>query len=218
MVRLSPEVVELQHPQEFGCLTGIPGRARGIMTMLLHIYVPNGSIKLKMVQIRSVVVDFHHSQEFGRLMGILGGPDETMTLPLHIYGPRRLHRPWDRANCSSYYRVSVPARICVPNVTSWQGAMGQWPCRYTSMGQDCSIEFAMARISPVVVKAQHMQAWWHHQMETFSALLALCAGNSPVTGEFKRPVMRSFDVFFDLYLNKGLSKQFLGCWFEMPSH
>ena len=36
-------------------------------------------------------------------------------------------------------------------------------------------------------------------METFYALLALCAGNSPVTGEFptQRPVTRSFDVFFD---------------------
>ena len=28
------------------------------------------------------------------------------------------------------------------------------------------------------------KTWWRHQMETFSALLALCAGNSPVTGEF----------------------------------
>ena len=28
------------------------------------------------------------------------------------------------------------------------------------------------------------QSWWRHQMETFSALLALCEGNSPVTGEF----------------------------------
>ena len=27
-------------------------------------------------------------------------------------------------------------------------------------------------------------SWWRHQMETFSALLALCAGNSPVTGVF----------------------------------
>ena len=27
-------------------------------------------------------------------------------------------------------------------------------------------------------------AWWRHQIETFSALLAVCAGNSPVTGEF----------------------------------
>ena len=37
-------------------------------------------------------------------------------------------------------------------------------------------------------------------METFSALLAICAGNSPAPGEFpsQRPVTRSFDVFFDL--------------------
>ena len=35
-------------------------------------------------------------------------------------------------------------------------------------------------------------------METFSALLAICAGNSPVTDELptQRPVPRSFDVFF----------------------
>ena len=39
--------------------------------------------------------------------------------------------------------------------------------------------------------------WWRHQMKTFSALLALCAGNSPVPGEFptQSPVTRSFDVF-----------------------
>ena len=37
-------------------------------------------------------------------------------------------------------------------------------------------------------------------MEIFSALLAICAGNSPVTGEFlaQKPVTRSFGVFFDL--------------------
>ena len=42
-------------------------------------------------------------------------------------------------------------------------------------------------------------------METFSALLAICAGNSPVPGEIpaQRPVTRSFDVFFDLRLNNG---------------
>ena len=46
-------------------------------------------------------------------------------------------------------------------------------------------------------------------METFSALLAICVGNSPVAGEFptQRPVMQSFDGFFDLSLNKLLSKQ-----------
>ena len=45
------------------------------------------------------------------------------------------------------------------------------------------------------------------KMETFSALLALCEGNPPVTGGFpsQRPVTRSFDVLFDLRR-----------WFETP--
>ena len=48
-----------------------------------------------------------------------------------------------------------------------------------------------------------------HQMETFSALLAICAWNSPAPGEFpaQRSVTRSFDVSFDLRLNNQLSKQ-----------
>ena len=62
-------------------------------------------------------------------------------------------------------------------------------------------------------------SWWRHQMETFSALLVICAGNSPVTGEFpaQRPLTRGFDVFFDLHLNKRLSKQSWGWWFKTPS-
>ena len=46
-------------------------------------------------------------------------------------------------------------------------------------------------------------------METFSGLLALCVGNSPVTGEFpsRKPVTWGFDVLFDRDLNKLLSKQ-----------
>ena len=61
--------------------------------------------------------------------------------------------------------------------------------------------------------------WWRHQMETFSALLTMCAGNSPVTCEFpvQRLVTRSFDVFLDLCLNKRLSKQWWGWWFGTPS-
>ena len=56
-------------------------------------------------------------------------------------------------------------------------------------------------------------------METFSALLAICAGYSPVPGEFpaQRPVTRSFYVFFDLRLNKRLSKQSWGWAFETLS-
>ena len=50
-------------------------------------------------------------------------------------------------------------------------------------------------------------------METFSALLVICAGNSSVPGEFpaQRPVARTFDVFFDLRLNRRLNKQWWSC-------
>ena len=56
-------------------------------------------------------------------------------------------------------------------------------------------------------------------METFSAFLAICAGNSPGTGEFpaQRPVTRSFDIFFDLRRIKRLTKQSWGWWFEALS-
>ena len=60
--------------------------------------------------------------------------------------------------------------------------------------------------------------WWRY--ETFSALLAICAENSSVTGEFlsQRPVTRNFDVFFHLRLNIRLSKHSWGWWLETPSY
>ena len=66
------------------------------------------------------------------------------------------------------------------------------------------------------LKAKQHSKWWRYQMETFSALLAICEGNSPVPGEFpaQRPVTRSLDIFFDLRLNKRLSEQSWGWWFE----
>ena len=71
--------------------------------------------------------------------------------------------------------------------------------------------------SPYLLKKNHDDHV--HQMETFSALLALCAGKSPVTIGFpsQKPVMQSFDVFFDLRLNKQLNKQSKRRWFAMPS-
>ena len=62
-------------------------------------------------------------------------------------------------------------------------------------------------------------SWWRHQMETFSALLDLCVGNSPVSGELpaQRLVTRSFDVFFDLRLIKRLNKHSRGWWFKTLS-
>ena len=66
--------------------------------------------------------------------------------------------------------------------------------------------------APYYLRLPITPAWWCHQMATFSALLAICAGNSPVPGEFpaQRPVTRSFNVFFDLRLNKRLSNHEAG--------
>ena len=52
-----------------------------------------------------------------------------------------------------------------------------------------------------------IESWWRHEMETLSALLAFCAGNSSATGEFpsQRPVTQGFDVLFDRRVNKRLS-------------
>ena len=55
--------------------------------------------------------------------------------------------------------------------------------------------------------------WWRHQMETISALPTPLCAESPS----QRPVRWSFDVFFDPRLNKRLSKQSWGWWFETPS-
>ena len=83
-------------------------------------------------------------------------------------------------------------------------------CNVSLIGWDCS---------NVIWDRPIDFAWWRHQMETFSTLLAVCVGNSPILGEFpaQRPVTRSFDVFFDLRLNKRLSKQSRGWWFETLS-
>ena len=56
-------------------------------------------------------------------------------------------------------------------------------------------------------------------MEEKSAVLDICAGSSPVPGEFRaqRPVTQSFDVCFDLCLHKRLIKQSWGWWFETLS-
>ena len=62
-------------------------------------------------------------------------------------------------------------------------------------------------------------SWLRHHMETFSALLAFYVGNPPMAGGFpraQRPVTRSFDVFFDLRLNRRLSKQWRRRRFETP--
>ena len=80
----------------------------------------------------------------------------------------------------------------------------------------CFIPFRQIPNPWVRVHIQLCCLRWRHQMETFSALLAICAGNSPVP--VNSPHKGQWhDVFFDLSPNKRLSKQWWGWWFETPS-
>ena len=83
----------------------------------------------------------------------------------------------------------------------------------------CIVRSSAATVLDRWVLVFHLE-WWHHQMGTVSMSLALCEGNPPVTGGFpsQRPVMQKFYVFFDLHLNKRLSKPSRCQWFETPSH
>ena len=71
----------------------------------------------------------------------------------------------------------------------------------------------------IKMSGSNLASWWRHQMETFSALLAICVGNASVTCEFptQRPVTRIFDVFLDRRLTKRLNNQSRLCWLETPS-
>ena len=64
--------------------------------------------------------------------------------------------------------------------------------------------------------AETSETWWRHQMETFTDHLCW---ESIVTGKFttQRPVTWRFDVFFDLRLNKRLTEQSWGWWFDTLS-
>ena len=105
--------------------------------------------------------------------------------------------------CHFLIGPSVHGQTYVYMARTWHVALGSIKARY--------------RLTTGVHSfSRSYSPWWRHEIETFSKLLALCAGNSPVTGEFptQRPVTRSFDVFFDLHLIKRLSKHSLGWWFE----
>ena len=68
--------------------------------------------------------------------------------------------------------------------------------------------FAAICVAYQIIHSKTRHTWWRHQMETFSASLAICAGNSPVQFPAQRSVTRSCGVFFDFF-------DFL--WFETPS-
>ena len=67
---------------------------------------------------------------------------------------------------------------------------------------------------------EHCCQRWFLSMKTSSnGNIFRITGHLGVTSEFpaQRPVLWSFDVFFDLHLNKRLCKHLWGWWFETPS-
>ena len=127
--------------------------------------------------------------------------------------PERVNSLWTSDTIRWHWSGSISAQIMA--------------CCLTTPSHYLNADFPLVRSCSIHLKAIQQEicqiyiidtTWWRHQMETFSALLAICAGNPPVPGEFpaQRLVTRSFDVFFDLRLNKRLSKQSWGWWFATP--
>ena len=97
--------------------------------------------------------------------------------------------------------------------------MGIWQWQYKR--RDNNVE--------KIIKGLHKHSTWSYlrllyhddviEWKNFPRYWPFVRGNSSVNGGFpaQRPVTRNLDVFFDLCLNKWLSKQPRGFWFEMPS-
>ena len=83
--------------------------------------------------------------------------------------------------------------------------------------------YSIIRVKPrPIVKSRKSRrdilAWRRHQMETFSALLAISVGNSPVPGDSPRTKASDTELWcFDLRLNNRLGKQLSGWLFETLS-
>ena len=131
--------------------------------------------------------------------------------------PEQYH--FTHANLSSGFTVCYHDKnsLCNQNNRSYK----QLSQRQPSVAVTVTIFYTWQyRLSlPSWCAKRFFHSWWRHKMETFSASLVFCAGNSPVPGEFpsQRPVTRNFDVAFDLRLNTRLCKQSWGWWFETPS-
>ena len=101
----------------------------------------------------------------------------------------------------------------------WGGEDCQSGGREAVLDLICHHPFRHCKI--IAILGAFQECWQHDDVinwKHFPQLLAVCDGNPSVTGGFssQRPVTRSFDVFFDLCLNKRLSKNRDAGEFETP--
>ena len=128
--------------------------------------------------------------------------------------------------------ITIRSAHWLKNLTDWQGETPRTTKKRWDFSEKVNtfifvLAYSLVPLWWFLPAYQYELAWVEHFIEHFTryafyafyALLALCAGNSPVTGEFpaQRPLTRSFNVFFDLRLNKRLSKHLWGLWVETPS-
>ena len=69
----------------------------------------------------------------------------------------------------------------------------KWLTNAISIGLSIENRIYVSRLllRPLTADIEATRKWWRHQMETFSVLLAICAGNSPVTGRQAIDTLRS---------------------------
>ena len=111
-----------------------------------------------------------------------------------IYNIYVIIHPWNRFSFSNCYSESHKELINQRGFLALVAlSIKMWCMMFLTIGKDRDCrKIQIIKMSSVLCPC----SWWRHQMETFSALLAICVRNSPVTGEFpvQKPVTRSFDV------------------------
>ena len=119
-----------------------------------------------------------------------------------------------------FYRMCYPAFTGYPDIGFWI-----WCLPRNSPMNPCCADERFAKCDVTTTKHSKKNIWIVYGIfmmtssngNNFPVTGPLC-GEFTGPGEFpaQRPVTRSLDVFFDQRLNKRLSKQSWGWWFETP--
>ena len=150
---------------------------------------------------------------------------DTRTSPLFQFSSDHkdallLRKPKIISRISSRSRLEIrlfnPAYLPMGVIVSdegglWNGqTLSQSPCIALTAGNMPAVIAVQGTVSGLMMTSSNGNI--------FRVTGPLC-GEFTGPGEFptQRPVTRSFDVFFDLRMNKRLSKQPWGWWFETPS-
>ena len=121
-----------------------------------------------------------------------------MCVCICIYVSLKIHSAWQwlgKLLLHILHARGISGRLCVYNGVDGPLCVELWVGFGRQQTKQC---FSGCDYTDTVTSEA---PWWRPPIETFSTFLALCAGNSPVTGKFpaQRPVTRSFNVFFDLH-------------------